>query len=80
MFLKKLLFTAGLTALTALLGSTSSSAQEKKTVGLAVANLQADFFNQIKQSVDAEAKAKGLTSSWRTRKVTRPPKSTRYKT
>jgi len=46
MFLKKLLFTAGLTALTALLGSTSSSAQEKKTVGLAVANLQADFFNQ----------------------------------
>jgi len=60
MFLKKLLFTAGLTALTALLGSTSSSAQEKKTVGLAVANLQADFFNQIKQSVDAEAKAKGV--------------------
>jgi ribose transport system substrate-binding protein len=60
MFLKKLFFTAALTALTALLGSTSSSAQEKKTVGLAVANLQADFFNQIKQSVDAEAKAKGV--------------------
>jgi ribose transport system substrate-binding protein len=38
----------------------SSSAQEKITVGLAVANLQADFFNQIKQSVDAEAKAKGV--------------------
>ena len=30
-------------------------------IGLAVANLQADFFNQIKQSVDAEAKAKGVT-------------------
>lgn len=30
-------------------------------LGLAVANLQADFFNQIKQSVDAEAKAKGVT-------------------
>ena len=30
------------------------------TIGLAVANLQADFFNQIKQSVEAEAKAKGI--------------------
>jgi ribose transport system substrate-binding protein len=30
-------------------------------LGLAVANLQADFFNQIKQSVEAEAKAKGVT-------------------
>ena len=29
-------------------------------IGLAVANLQADFFNQIKQSVDAEAKARAL--------------------
>jgi ribose transport system substrate-binding protein len=29
-------------------------------IGLAVANLQADFFNQIKQSVEAEAKAKGV--------------------
>jgi ribose transport system substrate-binding protein len=29
------------------------------TIGLAVANLQADFFNQIKQSVEREAKAKG---------------------
>jgi ribose transport system substrate-binding protein len=60
MFLKKLAFTAALIALSALLYPTSSLAQEKKTVGLAVANLQADFFNQIKQSVDAEAKAKGV--------------------
>src|SRR5262245_22341633 len=30
------------------------------TIGLAVANLQADFFNQIKQSVSAEAAAKGV--------------------
>jgi ribose transport system substrate-binding protein len=30
------------------------------TIGLAVANLQADFFNQIKQSVEAEANAKGV--------------------
>ena len=29
------------------------------TIGLAVANLQANFFNQIKQSVEAEAKVKG---------------------
>ncbi len=32
----------------------------KKTVGLAVANLQADFFNQIRQSVEAEAAAEGV--------------------
>ncbi|WP_405609523.1 substrate-binding domain-containing protein [Streptomyces sp. NBC_00076] len=30
------------------------------TIGLSVANLQADFFNQIKQSVEAEAKKKGI--------------------
>jgi ribose transport system substrate-binding protein len=60
MFLKKLAFTVALTALSALLYPVSGSAQEKKTIGLAVANLQADFFNQIKQSVDAEAKAKGV--------------------
>jgi ribose transport system substrate-binding protein len=39
-----------------------SFAQPKDvTIGLAVANLQADFFNQIKQSVEAEAKTKGVT-------------------
>ena len=32
-------------------------------VGLAVANLQANFFNQIKQSVEAEGKAKGVAVS-----------------
>src|SRR5271157_4649962 len=60
MFLRKLFFTAALSALSVLFSSTPGSAQEKKTVGLAVANLQADFFNQIKQAVDAEAKAKGV--------------------
>lgn len=30
------------------------------TIGLAVANLQADFFNQIKQSVEAEAEKQGV--------------------
>lgn len=38
-----------------------SSKKESVTIGLAVANLQADFFNQIKQSVEAEAKAKSIT-------------------
>src|SRR4030095_4083248 len=42
--------------------TSSGAADEKKekTVGLAVANLQADFFNQIKQAVEREAKAKGV--------------------
>ncbi len=39
----------------------SGSAGKPVVIGLAVANLQADFFNQIKQSVDAEAAAKGVT-------------------
>ena len=57
--------TAALT-LGAFLGSpwttTTLKAQEKSEgpIGLAVANLQADFFNQIKQSVEAEGKAKGI--------------------
>ena len=36
-----------------------ASAQDKPLIGLAVANLQADFFNQIKQSVSREAAARG---------------------
>ncbi|MEJ3748965.1 sugar ABC transporter substrate-binding protein [Actinomycetes bacterium KLBMP 9797] len=43
-------------------GSADDGSGEKKIViGLAVANLQADFFNQIKQSVEAQAAAKGAT-------------------
>lgn len=37
-----------------------SGGGKKLTIGLAVANLQADFFNQIKQSVTAEGAAKGV--------------------
>lgn len=42
--------------------STVALAQDDQniTLGLAVANLQADFFNQIKQSVEAEAEAQGV--------------------
>lgn len=45
----------------AALMSPQAFAQAKKvTIGLAVANLQADFFNQIKQSAEAAAKKKGI--------------------
>lgn len=37
-----------------------AEAKDLKKLGLAVANLQADFFNQIKQSVEAYAKEKGI--------------------
>ncbi|MET7656456.1 MULTISPECIES: sugar ABC transporter substrate-binding protein [unclassified Streptomyces] len=40
-------------------GATTAGGKQV-TIGLAVANLQADFFNQIKQSVEAEAKKKGV--------------------
>jgi ribose transport system substrate-binding protein len=42
-------------------GASGSGGGKPVVIGLAVANLQADFFNQIKQSVDAEAAAKGVT-------------------
>lgn len=48
-------------ALVPLLGlAGGASAKEVKKIGLAVANLQADFFNQIKQSVEAYGKEKGI--------------------
>jgi ribose transport system substrate-binding protein len=37
-----------------------AQAKELKTLGLAVANLQANFFNQIKESVEAYGKEKGI--------------------
>jgi ribose transport system substrate-binding protein len=52
----KLLASVALTSL--LLGS--AQAAEVKTIGLAVANLQANFFNQIKQSAEAEAAKLGV--------------------
>jgi ribose transport system substrate-binding protein len=51
----------GAAAAVALMGAVdASSAKDAKKIGLAVANLQADFFNQIKQSVEAYGKSKGL--------------------
>lgn len=62
MFFRNSVLTTACTALSLYFAASFSGvAQEKNiTIGLAVANLQADFFNQIKQSVDAEAKAKGV--------------------
>ena len=37
-----------------------ADAKDAKKVGLAVANLQANFFNQIKESVEAEGAEKGI--------------------
>ncbi len=56
-FSRILLTSAALLALS--LGS--ANAAEVKKIGLAVANLQANFFNQIKQAVEAEAKTRGIT-------------------
>jgi ribose transport system substrate-binding protein len=61
-FLQSTPLVAALVASLSFGASLSTSAQTKDvTIGLAVANLQADFFNQIKQSVEAEGKAKGVT-------------------
>jgi ribose transport system substrate-binding protein len=50
------------TAAIALIGPIEASqAKDAKKIGLAVANLQANFFNQIKQSVEAYAGEKGIT-------------------
>ncbi len=57
---KTRIFAATLVLAASLSWSPQSFAADKVTIGLAVANLQADFFNQIKQSVEAEAKAKGV--------------------
>jgi ribose transport system substrate-binding protein len=61
MFKTKLLATALTAAACIGLAALSGPARaDEPTVGLAVANLQANFFNQIKQSVEAEAKLKGV--------------------
>jgi ribose transport system substrate-binding protein len=48
------------TAIVAMVASFGAQAKEAKKIGLAVANLQANFFNQIKESVEAEGAAKGV--------------------
>src|ERR1700724_2590342 len=60
MLLQNTYFIRTMAALSLFSAASLSSKAEETTIGLAVANLQADFFNQIKQSVDAEAKAKGV--------------------
>ena len=59
----------------------SAHAAEVKKIGLAVANLQANFFNQIKQSVEAEAKKQRHQGRHRRRQGRRRrPRSTRSRT
>ncbi|HEX3983555.1 MAG TPA: sugar ABC transporter substrate-binding protein [Acidisoma sp.] len=65
MFKRKLLATSFVAAaLVGLIGlahiGVVPARADTPTIGLAVANLQANFFNQIKQSVEAEAKVKGV--------------------
>lgn len=48
------------TAATFLMSSLGATAAEVKKIGLAVPNLQADFFNQIKLGVEKHAKEKGI--------------------
>jgi len=56
----KLIGTLAASAAILALSLGSAQADEVKKIGLAVANLQANFFNQIKQSVEAEAKKRGI--------------------
>lgn len=55
-----LLSAAAALAISPLALGTAFAADQAK-IGLAVANLQADFFNQIKQSVESDAKKLGIT-------------------
>ena len=50
----------GAVAAAAIFAAFGAGAKEAKTIGLAVANLQANFFNQIKEAVEAEGAAKGV--------------------
>ena len=59
MGIRKLSLLAAVAAI-ALASATGAEAKELKKVGLAVANLQANFFNQIKESVEAYAGEKGI--------------------
>lgn len=59
MFMSKKLLLASALAAATLAGAGQALAKDL-TIGLAVANLQADFFNQIKQSVEAEGKKEGI--------------------
>ena len=59
MDVRKLSLLAAVAAI-ALLPALGADAKDAKKVGLAVANLQANFFNQIKESVEAEGAAKGV--------------------
>ena len=58
---RRSIFAAALALAASPLALGPAGAAEPMKVGLAVANLQADFFNQIKQSVEKNAKEMGVT-------------------
>jgi ribose transport system substrate-binding protein len=60
MLTKRTLLVAAAALVPLFIAADMASAAEAKKLGLAVANLQADFFNQIKQSVEAYSKEKGI--------------------
>ena len=51
----------GVAALSMTVMAPAQAQGQGKKIGLAVANLQAEFFNMIKQSVEAYGKEKGYT-------------------
>ena len=59
MGIRKLSLLAAVAAI-ALLPALGADAKDAKKIGLAVANLQANFFNQIKESVEADGAQKGI--------------------
>lgn len=57
---KHLLAALALTLCFAFTALASHAGEKKLVIGLAVSNLQADFFNQIKQAAEAEGKVQGV--------------------
>lgn len=60
MFTRRTTLVAAAAAVAIAASAGFADAKEAKKIGLAVANLQANFFNQIKQSVETYGKEKGL--------------------
>jgi ribose transport system substrate-binding protein len=60
MTIRRSILMAAAAGLALSVGAQAAQAKDAKLIGLAVANLQANFFNQIKQSVEAYAGEKGL--------------------
>jgi len=78
MGLRKLSLLAAVATI-ALIPALGADAKDAKKVGLAVANLQANFFNQIKQSVEAAGAEKGIQVITVDARATRRRRSARFR-